>query len=364
MRHRFHAICPYFAMFPEQFAEHWIDEVTDEGDLVLDPFCGRGTTPFQAILMRRRALAADVNPVAFCITTAKTRAPALSTLKRRIKQLEDGYSAGSWIPRSREQTAFFRRAYSTGTLAQLLYLRESLAWSRTRTDAMVAALVLGALHGDTETSPSYLSAQMPRTISTKPAYSIRFWEERDLRPPDRDVFALLRRQAAFRYVSEPPEKRAEVVLSDFRDLPRMRTVTKGSVSCILTSPPYLDVTNFEEDQWLRLWFLGGPPHPTTGRVSNDDRHTNADSYWRMVADFWRMVGYVVKPDGHVVIRMAGKGLSEHDVVQGLLGCAVLSGREVKLISQATSTVRRRQTDAFRPGSSGVRFEVDTHFRLA
>ena len=218
MRHRFHAICPYFAMFPEQFAEHWIDEVTDEGDLVLDPFCGRGTTPFQAILMRRRALAADVNPVAFCITTAKTRAPALSTLKRRIKQLEDGYSAGSWIPRSREQTAFFRRAYSTGTLAQLLYLRESLAWSRTRTDAMVAALVLGALHGDTETSPSYLSAQMPRTISTKPAYSIRFWEERDLRPPDRDVFALLRRQAAFRYVSEPPEKRAEVVLSDFRDL--------------------------------------------------------------------------------------------------------------------------------------------------
>ena len=84
----------------------------------------------------------------------------------------------------------------------------------------------------------------------------------------------------------------------------------------------------------------------------------------MVADFWRMVGYVVKPDGHVVIRMAGKGLSEHDVVQGLLGCAVLSGREVKLISQATSTVRRRQTDAFRPGSSGVRFEVDTHFRLA
>ena len=24
-------------------------------------------------------------------------------------------------------------------------------------------------------------------------------------------------------------------------------------------PPYLDVTHFEEDQWLRLWFLGGPP---------------------------------------------------------------------------------------------------------
>jgi len=351
-------------MFPEQFAEQWIDKLTDEGDLVFDPFCGRGTTPFQAILMGRRALAADINPVAFCITTAKTRAPVLSTLKRRLTHLEDGYSARRWTPRSSAQPVFFQRAYSTGTLAQLLYLRESLAWSRTRTDAMVAALVLGALHGDTETSPSYLSAQMPRTISTKPAYSIRFWEERDLHPPSRDVFALLRRQAAFRYVSRPPDRRADVMLSDFRDLPRLPTVTEKSVSCIVTSPPYLDVTNFEEDQWLRLWFLGGPPHPTSGRVSNDDRHTNASSYWKMVADFWRMAGYILKPDGHVVIRMAGKGLSEHNVVQGLLGCAVLSGREVELVSQATSTVRRRQTGAFRPGTTGVRFEVDAHFRVA
>ena len=85
MRHRFHALCPYFAMFPEQFVEHWIAKLTNAGDLVLDPFCGRGKTPFQAILMGRRALASDINPVAFCVTAAKTRAPALSTLKRRIK---------------------------------------------------------------------------------------------------------------------------------------------------------------------------------------------------------------------------------------------------------------------------------------
>lgn len=350
-------------MFPERFAEHWIRELTNEGDLVLDPFCGRGTTPFQAVLMGRRALASDINPVAFCVTTAKTRAPALSTLKRRIRYLENGYSPHMWVCRSRAQPAFFQRAYSTRTLSQLLYLRESLAWSRTRSDAMVAALVLGALHGDTERSPSYLSAQMPRTISTKPAYSVRFWEERDLHPPNRDVFALLRRQAMFRYSSRPPDRQATVVLSDFRDLPRLPTVTEKSVSCIVTSPPYLDVTNFEEDQWLRLWFLGGPPHPTIGRVSNDDRHTDPASYWRMVADFWRLVGYVIKPGGHVVIRMAGKRLSEHDVVQGLLGCAVLSGREVRLVAQETSAVRHRQTDSFRPGSTGVRFEVDTHFQV-
>ena len=36
MRNRFHALCPYFAMFPEGFAEKWINELTDPGDLVVD----------------------------------------------------------------------------------------------------------------------------------------------------------------------------------------------------------------------------------------------------------------------------------------------------------------------------------------
>ena len=34
MRHRFHSICPYFAMFPESFAETWISNLTKRGDTV------------------------------------------------------------------------------------------------------------------------------------------------------------------------------------------------------------------------------------------------------------------------------------------------------------------------------------------
>lgn len=101
--------------------------------------------------------------------------------------------------------------------------------------------------------------------------------------------------------------------------------------CIITSPPYLDVTSFEEDQWLRLWFLGGPPHPTRNRVSRDDRHELASAYWRMVADCWRTAGYLVASRGHVVVRMAGKGLSADAVVDGLTGCAVVAGRDVSLV---------------------------------
>src|SRR5258705_2335387 len=54
--------------------------------------------------------------------------------------------------------------------------------------------------------------------------------------------------------------------------PRTWRVQIKCTECVITSPPYLDVTNFEEDQWLRLWFLGGPPYPTRHRLASDDRH--------------------------------------------------------------------------------------------
>ncbi|MYA91624.1 MAG: site-specific DNA-methyltransferase, partial [Synechococcus sp. SB0663_bin_10] len=47
MRHRFHAICPYFAMFPEAFVKGHLAASPHRG-VVFDPFCGRGTTVFQA----------------------------------------------------------------------------------------------------------------------------------------------------------------------------------------------------------------------------------------------------------------------------------------------------------------------------
>src|SRR6266849_7369685 len=199
MRHRFHALCPYFAMFPESFASTWIIRLTKPGEIVLDPFSGRGTTAFQALLLHRRAVACDVNDVAACLTRGKTSAPPLAVLRRRITQLQRTFIAKSWAVAAEACPDFFQHAFARRTLQQLLYLRSCLEWKGRTTDAMVASLVLGSLHGEMDKSRSYLSNQMPRTISTKPAYSVRFWLKRGLRAPERDVFTILRERAAFRY---------------------------------------------------------------------------------------------------------------------------------------------------------------------
>jgi hypothetical protein len=363
MRHRFHALCPYFAMFPETFVETWVDRLTKQKDVVLDPFCGRGTTPFQALLMGRRTVASDINPVAFCITKAKVNAPTAKAVRRRITDLEKRFEHQRWEPQRRRMAEFFHHAYTRSTLRQLLYLRKSLHWEESDTDCMIAALILGCLHGESQKSSSYLSNQMPRTISTKPAYSVRFWAEHDLHPPERDVFELLRQGVTFRYESEPPANRGVVIRTDMRELPRLLTAFDQPIGCVITSPPYLDVTNFEEDQWLRLWFLGGQPRPTYGLISKDDRHERPEHYWELISDMWRMLGQVLSSPADIVIRIGGKNFEPEEMGKRLQATSVFSRRKAKLVQSQTSEMRRKQTDSFRPGSKGCLIEADFHFRL-
>jgi hypothetical protein len=351
-------------MFPETFVEKWVERLTGPGDYVLDPFCGRGTTPFQALLMGRKAVASDINPVAYCVTRAKTNAPSAAAVRGRLTSLRREFRPSAWEHQRKQLPPFFRWAYSPLTLRQVIYLQSRLRWRESDVDCFIAALVLGALHGESSVSPSYLSNQMPRTISTKPAYSIKFWKERGLRPPVRDAFDLLRRQLDYRYQSEPPSGRAIVWHMDMRELPRVKRMLPRTIACAITSPPYLDVTSVEEDQWLRLWFLGGPPHPTYRLVSKDDRHENPVAYWRMVADMWRTLGLVLAPKADLVVRLGGKGSTPDHLIEALTGSSAVSRRRVKLVSSETSEIKNRQTDAFRPGSKGCILEVDCHFRVS
>jgi hypothetical protein len=357
MRHRFHSMCPYFAMFPESFAETWIRELSKPGDVVLDPFAGRGTAPFQALLMDRVGVGADINPVAACVTRAKLRAPSLRAVLCRLDELRAGYSGRAWAPRARSLPPFFRHAFHVRTLPMLLYLRVALQWGNDEVDCFIAALVLGALHGEA-TSKRYLSNQMPRTISTKPNYSIAFWEERGLEPPPRDVFEVLGAAARFRFESQRPGRRGRAYFCDMRDVPQR---WRGSAATlVVTSPPYFDLTSYEEDQWLRLWFLGGPTAPGKARVTRDDRRGHATAYWRLIGDFWRSTAAVLKPSGHVVVRIGATHIEPEVLIKNVVGSALQSPRKIQLLDTFVSDIPRRQTDAFRPGSAGCRREVDLH----
>ena len=130
MRNKLHSLCPYFAMFPEDFPRKHIKALTRAGDLVFDPFSGRGTTILEALLLDRKAVAMDVNPVAYCISAAKADIPSLKSITTELDELENRYEKADMVAIEREGEAFspfFRRAFYHSTFKELLFLRSVLA---------------------------------------------------------------------------------------------------------------------------------------------------------------------------------------------------------------------------------------------
>ena len=366
-QHPLHALCPYFAMFPPGFVREQVFRYTRVGDVVLDPFSGRGTTLLEAGLWNRQGLASDVNPVATCVTSAKANVPSLSQVCSRLEELRlelRGMDSRELDAQRHALPEFFKKAFHYLTLREILFLRRRLYWQRDHVDCFIAALVLGSLHGEMDRSKSYFSNQMPRTISTKPAYSLRYWKKHKLSSARRRVFEIIGQRAHLRLGRSLPPRDGVAVRSDVRLLNSVLAPWERSVNLVVTSPPYLNVTDFEEDQWLRLWFLGGDPRPTRGRISRDNRYSSSTRYWKFMAEAWRGIANLLAPDAVVVCRIGGKGQTLETIAGPLLATIRAAFPEVRLAKQPVeSAPLYRQTNNFRPGTSGVGAEADFTFRI-
>jgi len=141
MRHPLHSICPYFAMFPEQFVAKQLLAYTERGDTVFDPFCGRGTTVFESLLNGRHASGVDINPVAACIAGAKADAPRLRNVKARLAELKIAF------PR---QTSSPHQGVTSSVSAFMKPPCSSCSFSERR--------LIGGIPGWTDLSPRSFSA--------------------------------------------------------------------------------------------------------------------------------------------------------------------------------------------------------------
>ncbi len=367
MRNHLHSLCPYFAMFPEEFVRAHVEAYTKPGEYVLDPFSGRGTTILESLLLGRNAVAVDINPVAYCISKAKAELPSLKSVQTRLDNLKAEWTSANpipWVQLRDQMDNFFHRAFFHSTLLELLFLRRELKWKSDTVDRFIAALVLGSLHGERDKSPSYFSNQMPRTISTKPNYSLKYWQRHKLWPHKRDVFGILRSRAEYRLSDVCPTLDGRVEMIDARRVSETFPDMKGRVKLVITSPPYFNVTNYEEDQWLRLWFLGYAPKPTYGTISKDDRHDNKKQYWNFLKAVWLGIAPLMTEDGIFVCRIGAKDIDRARLTRGIntsIGCvfpnAEMIGRPI------ISKIKNRQTEAFCPNSVGCSYETDYIFRL-
>src|SRR6516225_6786452 len=74
----------YRACFKPQLPRFFIERLTKPGDLVYDPFMGRGTTPVEAALLGRIPVGNDANPLSAVMTGPRLHPPQLEEVEKRL----------------------------------------------------------------------------------------------------------------------------------------------------------------------------------------------------------------------------------------------------------------------------------------
>jgi hypothetical protein len=346
-------------MFPLEFPWGVLGHAKSN-DWVLDPFCGRGTTLFAARLRGLASAGVDINPVAVALARAKLTKVGPESVIRLCREL----LSGGYDPEEVPSGEFWQQCFHEQTLVDICRLREQLITvPDTPTVVVLRALLLGILHGPLRTgAPSYLSNQMPRTYATKPAAAVRYWTARDLKPPHIDVLDLVRRRAQYSLIDMPRPVRGRVYLgradSVVKDLPQR-------FHWVITSPPYYGMRTYLPDQWLRGWFLGGPPdveYSVQGQLEQRSEKAFIDG----LAKVWQAVGARCVPGARLVLRFGALPSRAKNPSALLIRSLVAArpGWEIDALVPAGTPPRgARQADQFAADTGEYVEEVDLYATL-
>ncbi len=142
---------------------------------------------------------------------------------------------------------------------------------------------------------------MPRTFSSKPDYSVRFWREKGLRAPKASVIDVIRKKLSRidDLDTNAHGSPRNVKCSDARLAGSYRNLPKASVT--ITSPPYYGMRTYVQDQWLRMWFLGGPAE-VDYENNNQISHSGYDAFIKDLAKVWKHVRENSREDAHLYTR--------------------------------------------------------------
>jgi hypothetical protein len=136
-------------------------------------------------------------------------------------------------------------------------------------------------------------------------------------------------------------------------------------SAVVTSPPYFGMRTYVPDQWLRNWFLGGPP-TTTYRQPNQLSHGSAADFAEQLAAVFTNVARACKPGARMMIRFGGihdRKARPRDIMLDALHGVRSKLRILTVRSAGLSSRGKRQADQFQRALKAPIEELDFYVRL-
>jgi len=240
-----HQLSPYIGKIKSSIAGELVERFSKKGDLVVDPFSGAGTIPFEAAIRGRHAFASDISPYARILSTAKLAPPP--TVSIALKRAERALAEADGLPRPdlRCVPRWVRLFFHPKTLQEALQFADV---ARRPGNEFLMACFLGILHHQRPGFLSYPSSHLVPYLRDKKYPRSNFPEMYCYRDLKTRLLAKIVR--CYKRFAQPDRYDVE-----FRQSAVQQLRFPQEFDSLITSPPYMNALDYGRDNRLRLWFI-------------------------------------------------------------------------------------------------------------
>lgn len=243
----------YRACFKAELPRFFIELLSNEGDIVYDPFLGRGTTIIEAGLLARNIIGNDINPVSKILSRPRVFIPSVEEVEGRLKIIPINFDTKPDIDLS--------MFYHPKTEKEISSLKKYLLNKKLdNIDEWIQMVATNRLTGHSNGFFSVYTLPPNQAVSSKSQLAIN--KKRNQIPEYRDVKKLILKKtlSLFRNVDEIQKNNLQKINKNSifltKDARETSDIKSASVQLTVTSPPFLDTIQYSQDNWLRCWFNG------------------------------------------------------------------------------------------------------------
>lgn len=324
LTHNFH---PYPAKFIPQLPHLMIKKFTKENDVVMDPFCGSGTSLVEAKLLNRCAIGVDIHPIAVLMSKVKTtKIPndelkkirgILQSIHKDIKQLykrepnnlsfyvNDNSSSVYEInlPEFPNRDHWFQK----NVLSELMIIKKHIE----QVDNLhlkdflmlgLSAIIVQVSNQESETRYAAINKNVP------PFRTFQVFRQK--------VLNMVERMKEFNRLAS--DATIKVYQNDARYLDFLED---NIVDFIITSPPYPNTYDYYLYHKLRMYILGFDvkkvqDNEIGSRNKHSSKKEDIESYIRDMIKCFNHFSRILKPDKYFMV-VVGDSIIRKKFMDGL-----------------------------------------------
>ncbi len=291
----------YRACFKPQLPKFFISLLTENDDIIYDPFLGRGTTAIETAIMQRNIIGNDINPLSKVLTYPRLNIPGFPEIIDRLKSIKYKKNLRADI----DLSMFYHPETENEIVSLKNYLTERKnSKKEDNIDAFIRMVATNRLTGH---STGFFSVYtMPPNQAVLPESQIKINEKRKQKPEYRDTkkIILKKTKSLFRKINNELRERINYfgknALLLAKDARNTKEIESDTVALTVTSPPFLNIVQYATDNWLRCWFSNIDIDKISSEISV---LKNINDWESVMGDVFKELYRITRPDGWVAFEV-------------------------------------------------------------